>query len=607
MVKTNFCPCDFAGIAPAVAVGTDGHCSITVKNGQSKVNFNCLGFQAEVFKASELSVVKRVVLKEDALMLDDAVAIGYGSVKKEDLTGSVSAIKAEGINRGVVTSADDLLKGKMTGVQIIPGGGGPGSSGTIRIRGAASLNASNDPLIVIDGVPMAHSSLSILNPNDIESFSVLKDASAAAIYGSRASNGVVLVTTKKGQAGQPLRISYNGSISMNTNPSRIDVMDADEFSATIREYYPEAAAKFIGNDKTDWQDLVLQTAYTSDHNLSISGSVKKMPYRASLGFLKEEGTIIGSWRNRGSGSVSLTPSLLDDHLKISLNGRINLSDGYSAHVLYSAAFFNPTMPPYFYNADGSIDYSTTGGYFNYGMGRGADFVPDSQAGINGAANPLESIFSTDRKGLTTRMVGNATYTYYVYQQLYDNDGKPIQNAFVDRDGNGTINDNDRYMAVTADGKAIKPAPDFFYGITFKATWKNWDFGFNGHGSVGNWLFNDAYASHSTTNANINYNYIANYSRSVLRSWFHSSNITAQNFSDMFLENASFFRMDDINLGYTFKWRSQKSTIRIALSAQNVFVLTKYSGLDPEASGENGIDSSMWPRPRVYSLRAAINF
>lgn len=595
------------GTQNGVSTDLDGHYSITVKNGQSKVNFNCLGFQAEVFKASELSVVKRVVLKEDALMLDDAVAIGYGSVKKEDLTGSVSAIKAEGINRGVVTSADDLLKGKMTGVQIIPGGGGPGSSGTIRIRGAASLNASNDPLIVIDGVPMAHSSLSILNPNDIESFSVLKDASAAAIYGSRASNGVVLVTTKKGQAGQPLRISYNGSISMNTNPSRIDVMDADEFSATIREYYPEAAAKFIGNDKTDWQDLVLQTAYTSDHNLSISGSVKKMPYRASLGFLKEEGTIIGSWRNRGSGSVSLTPSLLDDHLKISLNGRINLSDGYSAHVLYSAAFFNPTMPPYFYNADGSIDYSTTGGYFNYGMGRGADFVPDSQAGINGAANPLESIFSTDRKGLTTRMVGNATYTYYVYQQLYDNDGKPIQNAFVDRDGNGTINDNDRYMAVTADGKAIKPAPDFFYGITFKATWKNWDFGFNGHGSVGNWLFNDAYASHSTTNANINYNYIANYSRSVLRSGFHSSNITAQSFSDMFLENASFFRMDDINLGYTFKWRSQKSTIRIALSAQNVFVLTKYSGLDPEASGENGIDSSMWPRPRAYSLRAAINF
>ncbi len=595
------------GTQNGVSTDLDGHYSITVKNGQSKVNFNCLGFQAEVFKASELSVVKRVVLKEDALMLDDAVAIGYGSVKKEDLTGSVSAIKAEGINRGVVTSADDLLKGKMTGVQIIPGGGGPGLSGTIRIRGAASLNASNDPLIVIDGVPMAHSSLSILNPNDIESFSVLKDASAAAIYGSRASNGVVLVTTKKGQAGQPLRISYNGSISMNTNPSRIDVMDADEFSATICEYYPEAAAKFIGNDKTDWQDLVLQTAYTSDHNLSISGSVKKMPYRASLGFLKEEGTIIGSWRNRGSGSVSLTPSLLDDHLKISLNGRINLSDGYSAHVLYSAAFFNPTMPPYFYNADGSIDYSTTGGYFNYGMGRGADFVPDSQAGINGAANPLESIFSTDRKGLTTRMVGNATYTYYVYQQLYDNDGKPIQNAFVDRDGNGTINDNDRYMAVTADGKAIKPAPDFFYGITFKATWKNWDFGFNGHGSVGNWLFNDAYASHSTTNANINYNYIANYSRSVLRSGFHSSNITAQSFSDMFLENASFFRMDDINLGYTFKWRSQKSTIRIALSAQNVFVLTKYSGLDPEASGENGIDSSMWPRPRAYSLRAAINF
>ena len=960
------------GTRNGVSTDLDGRYTLTVKSGESTVNFSCLGFQTKVFKASELRAIQRVVLEDDALMLEDAIAIGYGTVKKEDLTGSVTAIKAEEINRGVVTSADDLLKGKMTGVQIIPGGGGPGSSGTIRIRGAASLNASNDPLIVIDGVPMEHSSLSMLNPNDIESFSVLKDASAAAIYGSRASNGVILVTTKKGQVGQPLHISYNGSISLNTNPSRIDVMDADEFAATMRQYYPDAAAKFICTYKTDWQDLVLQTAYTTDHNISVSGSLKKMPYRASIGFLREEGTIIGSWRNRGSGSISLAPSFLDDHLKINLNGRVNLSDGYSANVLFAAAFFNPTMPPYFYNADGSIDYTTTGGYFNYGMGKGADFAPDSQAGISGAGNPLESIFATDRKGMTTRMVGNAIidykvhgfedlrfnlnlayegrnswsisgpkrgslsalgdsqapgigkysdtqqsnynkllefyadynhdfnghrvdlmagysythvfshyyseskfwddygdykkdeiygnpdlndqehflisfygrlnysykgrylvtatlrddassrfspetrwglfpsaalawnakeenflkhspvistlkarlgwgvtgqqnigsnypylarysmstsqssmydmgdkgliyflspsaydsqikweetvtmnagidfgflddrisgnvdlykretrdllntvtipmganfsntlltnvgsienkgvefalnlipvstrewnvqmgltgtfqstkftkltsvddptyyiptgqvggvrfdfiqrhsvgnapYTYYVYQQLYDNDGKPIQNAFVDRDGNGVINDNDRYMAVTASGKPIKPAPDFFYGITFKTTYKNWDFGFNGHGSVGNWLFNDAYDSHSTTNANTNYNFIANYSRNVLRSGFHSQNITAQSFSDMFLENATFFRMDDINLGYTLRWRKQKSTMRFALSAQNVFVLTKYSGLDPEASGVNGIDSSMWPRPRIYSLRVAINF
>ena len=960
------------GTQNGVISDIDGRFTITVKSGQSSISLSCIGFVTKTYTAAEMSKMARFVLEEDSIMLEDAVAIGYGTVKKEDLTGSVSAIKAEDINRGLITSADELLKGKLSGVQILPSGGSPGSSGTIRIRGAASLNASNDPLIVVDGVPLENTSLSMLNPNDIESFSVLKDASAAAIYGSRASNGVIMVTTKKGTAGQKLRVTYNGSVSLNTNPSRIDVMSADEFKNTMRTYYPDAADRYIGNYDTDWQSLVLKTAYTTDHNVSISGSTKHLPYRASIGITREEGTIINSWSNKGTASLALSPSFLDDHLKINVNGRITFSDGYSNNVLYTAAFFNPTMPAYFYNADGSIDTSTTGGYFNYGMGSGSSFVPDSQAGISGASNPIESVYSTDRKGLTTRTVGsfgidynvhrfedlkfhlnlayegsksnstsgpkagslsalgdsqapgigknsisesnnynkllefyadynhdfnghrvdlmagysynhvfshyysesrfrgdygdykkdeiygnptlndqehflisfygrlnysykgrylltatirrdgssrfspearwgtfpsaafawnvkeepwlkgNATlstlkarlgwgitgqqdigsnypylaryslstsqssmynmgddgliyflspssydsmikweetmtynagidfgffsdrltgsvdvykkitsdllntvtipmganfsntlltnvgsienkglefalnaipvstrdwnvqvgltgtfqdtkftkltsvddptyeikvgqmsqvrfdyiqtqrvgyapYTFNLYQQVYDSDGKPVQNALVDRNGDGVITDDDKYLVTDRNGKAVKPAADFYYGITFKATYKNWDFGFNGHGSVGNWLFNDSYASHSTTNTNLTYSFISNFSRNVLRSGFHSTSITAQSFSDMFLENASFFRMDDINLGYTFNWRKMKSSTRVAASVQNVFVLTKYSGMDPEASGVSGIDSSMWPRPRIYSLRVAVNF
>ena len=209
--------------------------------------------------------------------------------------------------------------------------------------------------------------------------------------------------------------------------------------------------------------------------------------------------------------------------------------------------------------------------------------------------------------LQTHRVGYAPYTYNVYQQVYDADGNPVQNAVVDRNKDGKITSEDKYLAVTADGKAIKPAPDFYYGISFKATYKKWDFGFNGHGSVGNWLYNDSFSFNSTTAINTNYAYVANYSRNVLRTGFRETNTNEQYMSDLFLENASFFRLDDINLGYNFKFQKSKLRMRLALSAQNVFVITGYSGVDPEATGEGGIDSSMWPRPRVYSLRASITF
>ena len=204
--------------------------------------------------------------------------------------------------------------------------------------------------------------------------------------------------------------------------------------------------------------------------------------------------------------------------------------------------------------------------------------------------------------LSRQMVGYAPYTYYVYKQKYDADGKPVQNEFVDLDGDGTITESDRYMS----GKS--PAPKFFYGLNLKVSYRNWDFGLNGHGSAGTWVFNDFASANSTASLDLNSGSLPNQAQLVKTTGFTAPNSGAQWYSDYFLENASFFRLDDMNLGYTFRnvgaWGSD---IRLAFSTQNVFVLTKYSGMDPEVISENGIDNTIWPRSRTYSLRLNVNF
>ncbi len=228
--------------------------------------------------------------------------------------------------------------------------------------------------------------------------------------------------------------------------------------------------------------------------------------------------------------------------------------------------------------------------------------------LNNTDDPNYAIAESDINGgmgnkIARQKVGYAPYTFYPYQQLYDSTGKPIQNGFVDRDGDGIITTADRYMS----GKS--PNPDFFYGVNLKFAYKRWDFGFNGHGSVGNWVFNNVRGGGSSANfvaANVS---VDNYLNYVKETGFLGTNSIEQYTTDLFLEDASFFRMDDINLGYTFpnfkKWET--ANLRVALSCQNVFVITKYSGLDPEIPGVNGVDSSIWPRPRFYSLRINFNF
>ena len=966
------------GASNGTSTDLDGMFSLRVTDPQAEVEVSCVGYVSRRFVASQIPKV--ITLTEDSEFLDEIVVIGYGTVKKDDLTGSVAAIKAEDINRGAVTNTQDMLKGKIAGVLITPGDGGPGSGSRIRIRGSASLNASNDPLIVIDGVPVAQGAggamsnpLDLLNPNDIESFTVLKDASSAAIYGSRASNGVIMITTKKGIGSRP-QVSYTGSFSLQNVHKKVPVMSPGELMDFYARTYPEGTPtgdrikEIQGTSQTDWQDLIFRTAFSTEHNVSMRGNYSSMmPYRASISYSGQQGTLHESRYDRGTIELSASPEFLDKHLTLNANvkGVYSYSDYSDGGTVGKAAFFNPTANPYWLTADNTIDYTTTNGFWNYGNGRGDAFSPntlvgpsplsmlydsqsdakssrfigsltatykvhglealslnvsagldftetrsysgvrpgsfqaytdtenlgvgqytrgkvvsrsqvfeayaaykeiwgihslDAMAGYSwqnnwsgnryinyfnitdkpnllpgqtvdsrytwsntenylvsfygrvnysidskyvftftargdgsskfakdyrwgffpsgafawnmknepflkdvkevsalklrlsagltgqqdgignyahlaryniyidsyhkydmGAGNymgmlgpqaydptirwettmtwnmgvdygffdnrlsgsidayvrntrnllnsvqiPMGSNFGnklmtnvgsirnqglefsingipvqtsdlsvhigfngtfqsteftklnptednnyyietgTISKGtggyLCRQMVGYAPYTYFLYKQKYGSDGRPLQNEFVDLDGDGTITQADRYMT----GKSV--SPKFYYGLNLKVTYKDWDFGLNGHGSAGTWVFNDFASSNSTSSLDLNSGALPNQARLVRRTGFTAPNSGEQWYSDYFLENASFFRLDDLNAGYTFRgigpWESD---IRIGASIQNVFVLTGYTGMDPETVSENGIDNTMWPRPRTWSLRINVNF
>ena len=966
------------GASNGTSTDLDGMFSLRVADPQAEVEISCIGYASRTFVASQIPKV--ITLTEDSEFLDEIVVIGYGTVKKDDLTGSVAAIKAEDINRGAVTNTQDMLKGKIAGVLITPGDGGPGSGSRIRIRGSASLNASNDPLIVIDGVPVAQGAggamsnpLDLLNPNDIESFTVLKDASSAAIYGSRASNGVIMITTKKGIGSRP-QVSYTGSFSLQNVHKKVPVMSPGELMDFYARTYPEGTPtgdrikEIQGTSQTDWQDLIFRTAFSTEHNVSMRGNYSSMmPYRASISYSGQQGTLHESRYDRGTIELSASPEFLDKHLTLNANvkGVYSYSDYSDGGTVGKAAFFNPTANPYWLTADNTIDYTTTNGFWNYGNGRGDAFSPntlvgpsplsmlydsqsdakssrfigslaatykvhglealslnvsagldftetrsysgvrpgsfqaytdtenlgvgqytrgkvvsrsqvfeayaayketwgihslDAMAGYSwqnnwsgnryinyfnitdkpnllpgqtvdsrytwsntenylvsfygrvnysidskyvftftargdgsskfakdyrwgffpsgafawnmknepflkdvkevsalklrlsagltgqqdgignyahlaryniyidsyhkydmGAGNymgmlgpqaydptirwettmtwnmgvdygffdnrlsgsidayvrntrnllnsvqiPMGSNFGnklmtnvgsirnqglefsingipvqtsdlsvhigfngtfqsteftklnptednnyyietgTISKGtggyLCRQMVGYAPYTYFLYKQKYDSDGRPLQNEFVDLDGDGTITQADRYMT----GKSV--SPKFYYGLNLKVTYKDWDFGLNGHGSAGTWVFNDFASANSTSSLDLNSGALPNQARLVRKTGFTAPNSGEQWYSDYFLENASFFRLDDLNAGYTFRgigpWESD---IRIGASVQNVFVLTGYTGMDPETVSENGIDNTMWPRPRTWSLRINVNF
>ena len=967
------------GTGNGTSTNIDGNFTIKANKGDI-IAVSYIGYQPQEQPASELM---KFVLHENEELLDEVVVIGYGTVKKTDLTGSITAIKAEDINRGAVTSPDQMLQGKVPGLLVTPAAGDPTGSATIRIRGAASLKAKNDPLIVIDGVPVTAEGgagmanpLASVNPNDIDTYTVLKDASATAIYGSRASNGVIIITTKKG-TGKNVQVSYNSSYSLKQNSSTLDVMTGDQYRDYMRSTYAgtsrlETVESLMGTANTNWQDLIYRTAFTTDQNLSVYGNVKgKFPYRVSMGYTYDEATLKVGDNQRANLSISMTPKFFDDHLSVNINakGIYNKANYPNSGAVGSAISFTPTQEPYFRNADGSINKELFNGYWNWNVGGQVstnyginplsqlydytnrndswrslgnvqldykihgledlrlnlnlgydvartdgykyaalgsvtsarnnmsgrdlyeeyaninsntllelyanynkqfgihhldvmagyswqhnyvkydnisfynanrdevyldspsdrreyyllsffgrvnysidskylftfslrddassrfskenrwglfpsaafawniveeDFIKDHQTplsnlkirlgwgrtgqqdigmdncyayqpryvistspnmmipgfpglgdGVDGYAytispmaynknikwettetynvgvdfgflngrisgsvdaylrhtydllnditTPLGSNFSNtvitnvgdmENKGVEVNLnfvpietkdlhwdinlngtwqdtkitklsnvptedylgvrvgsnlsgtsgysslyrVGYAPYTYHLFQQVYDSNGNPIENALVDRNGDGQITQDDRYVT----GKSI--VPYFYFGISTQIVYKNWDFGFNAHGSLGGYALNKV-AKDNSSGYKDDYTkgYIDNLMPICQKTGWTESLTEFQHFSDMFLEDASFFRMDDINVGYTFdKIKNWKGKIRIGASVQNVFVITKYSGLDPEltvnSSGElDGVDQNLIPRPRLYTLRLNINF
>ena len=903
-----------------------------------------------------------IILKDDTELLDEVVVIGYGSVKKDDLSGSVVAIKAEEMNKGAVTSPQELIMGKVPGLSVSQGDGAPGAGSTIRIRGGASLNASNDPLIVIDGIPVSNdaapgtpNALATINPNDIETFTVLKDASATAIYGSRASNGVIIIQTKKGTQDK-IKVSYSGTFTAKDPYKRIETLDAQSFREVMQAQYPEGTAQSADiqrilnvypNQSTDWQDAIYQTGLSTDQNIGIAGKAGFMPFRISLGYNTEKGTLKTSKYERYTGAVNLSPKFFDNHLSVDINvkGTINKNRFADSGAVGAAAFFDPTKPIYdeenryngywnwgivqgaqadlatqnplsllydrnnhgttkrslgniqldykihgledlhanlnlgydvakttgrnfvnsnsvqssldktftglgqgntwnnlrrnhlldfymnyakniesiksnfdimagyswqhFYYANHDITYSNPTedlgakegytydenerhyirddhrripyenylisffGRLNYNfmdrylltatlrrdgssrfsennrwglfpsaalawtisnepfmkatenvlsklklrLGYGVTgqqeigdyqyitsysfstnpnttylgttllkpngYSPDLkweqtttynvaidfgflnnringsieyyqkhtkdllntisaaagtnfinlitanvgkmknkgvEANVNAIAiqskdftwevgynitwndskiTKLTTTFNPDYQGIDAgtnqkHQVGEMPGTFYLYQQVYDENGKPIQNAFVDRNNDGQITEADRYLTHKS------PMAKVYMGFSSQFSYKKWDLGFNLRANFGNYVYNGVASGNSTSNNYGGKGFITNLYNGFQDTGFTLLNTSEQMASDYFLENASFLKMDNLTLGYSFQnLFAAKLSGRISASVQNVFTISKYSGLDPECGA---IDSNIWPRPRTYTIR-----
>lgn len=337
------------------------------------------------------------------------VVIGYGTRQRRDLTGSVTTISTKDFQKGTITTPEQLIAGKVAGVQITSNSGAPGAGSTIRIRGGASLSATNDPLIVVDGVPLANggisgsaNALALINPNDIESFNILKDASAAAIYGSRASNGVIIITTKKGRKGKP-SFTFNTQLSASTNRKQVDVLSADELRDLIAKQGNANAKTLIGTANTNWQNEIFHTAFTADNNLSVSGSAGNLPYRLSLGYLDQNGILRTGYLKRTSVALNLNPSLLSNHLKINLNLKGSQSNNKFANegAIGAAVSFNPTQPVYSRN-------SRFGGYY--------EWIDPSTNKPNTLAprNPIGLLEERDDRSTVQRSIGNVQFDYSLH-------------------------------------------------------------------------------------------------------------------------------------------------------------------------------------------------
>ncbi|OYX27007.1 MAG: SusC/RagA family TonB-linked outer membrane protein [Flavobacteriales bacterium 32-35-8] len=391
------------GTNAGTATDFDGEYQIEVNNGDV-LQFSFIGYKSQEIIYSGQTVLD-VVLEEDTSQLSEIVLIGYGSTTKKDATGSVESVTSEDFTRGNIVTPENLLSGRVAGVSINTSGS-PGSGSEIRIRGGSSINASNNPLIIIDGLPIDNNGvngsngiLATINPNDIESFSVLKDASSTAIYGSRASNGVIIIVTKKGKA--TFSATYDTQYSFGELTDRINVFTGDEFRQLIASQPINGSTlneSLLGSASTDWQDEIFRNTVSSLHNVSMQGSLfKAIPARFSFGTTNQEGALITSEFERRNLGVALNPTLLDNHLKINLNANLAFEDNRFGDTgqIGAALGYDPTQPVY----DPSSPF---GGFYQH---RNGSLLS------NGTTNPVASLLQRDNYGDANRSYGNLNFDY----------------------------------------------------------------------------------------------------------------------------------------------------------------------------------------------------
>lgn len=436
------------GTANGTVSDADGRYSLNVPENAILV-FSFVGFQSQEISITGKSTVD-IALSSDVTALTEVVVVGYGQQEKKDVTGVVAAVNEQSFNKGAIVSPDQLITGKIAGVQITSNSGEPGGQSSIRIRGGTSLNASNEPLYVIDGVPIDNAAfnpggfssgrnpLNFINPNDIETFTVLKDASAAAIYGSRAANGVIIITTKKGKSGLPT-VTYDGWYSVGKIADRLDVFTADQFREVIAAKAPQHLNK-LGSANTDWQDEIYQNATGQSHNITFSGGTEKTTYRASVSHQRQEGIIKTSSTERTSFAMGLTQKMLDDDLSVTANVKgARTQDRFSPGVVGAAMEMDPTQPIYDVT-------SPWGGYFVW-KNEAGDY--ERQATIN----PVSTLNQVTERGTSNRSIGNVQFDYKI---------RPIKglSANVNLGYDLATGDRDRfqpsnYFAVASDTGEIK--------------------------------------------------------------------------------------------------------------------------------------------------------
>ncbi|HEX7411583.1 MAG TPA: SusC/RagA family TonB-linked outer membrane protein, partial [Bacteroidales bacterium] len=406
------------GTTSGTLTDIDGKFALSAKPGSTLV-FSFIGYQPQEVAVTTSKMIN-VALESTSTTLSQTVVVAYGTRKKTDLTGSVTSVTSKEFQKGNIASSEQLLMGKVTGLQITSSGGAAGGGSTIRIRGGASLNASNDPLIVIDGVPVEGNGLSgsanllnTINPNDIESISVLKDASATALYGSRASNGVLIITTKKGASGA-IKFNYNTQLSLGKVSNYVDVLNADQIRGIVKS---DALAtgdstylKLLGNANTDWQKEIYQSAFGWDNNLSASGSIKNIPFRISTGYLSQDGVLKTNHFNRFTGGLNLSPKFLDDHLAVNLNVKYSMTQNTFADeggAIGGAVGFDPTQPV----RSSDTAFRKYGGYYEWIKANGD---PINTNGGATAPNPLSLLEQRDNTSQVHRIIGNVQFDYKLH-------------------------------------------------------------------------------------------------------------------------------------------------------------------------------------------------